>query len=189
MPAAPSAFSSAPLPEGDHLALALQLAAVVASLSQDVVSGSPLFARVPRSDRAHLVLRGLLCASASLPVKLGLTVEEVAAEVEAFARRLRSGEAEGRGQAVVAQLVAQASRPLDPWAGVEDDEKDTCVVCRGTGEKEGSECWTCGGSGRHEEARADYEDDDGQPDSRQEREDFAGDNDLGGYDGDLGGDC
>ena len=165
MPHDAPAPEPSPLPE-EFLPLALQLAAVVASLSQTYISDLPLFARVPRSDRAHLVLRGLLCASASLPVKLGLSVEEVATEVEGFARRLRSGEAEAKGAAVVAGLASAEVPALDPWEGEESaDDEDSDDY-----EDDGDD------------------DDDGQPSDLQEHADFAGDDDPRDYDGDLGGD-
>lgn len=75
------------------------------------VAGDECFA-LPESERPVVAARALLGASASMLVqKCGLTPQQVADHLEAFAARLRSGEAGATAVAVLNLLLGRGGPP------------------------------------------------------------------------------
>lgn len=63
---------------------------------------------VPQHERLDVAMKALLGGAVSLAVNHGgLTPAEAADRLEAFARKVRSGEAEATGQAIVRDLLGR----------------------------------------------------------------------------------
>lgn len=89
--------------EAAHLTAALAVARVVVAQVELILWGP---GALPVELRLVVGLRGMLCAAASMAISRGMPREEVAARIEDFARRIRSGEAEALGKAAVQALEA-----------------------------------------------------------------------------------
>lgn len=88
--------------DGVELQMALVLAVHMDTLASEGAQLPSL--RLPPHRRPPVAVRALLCAAASLAVNRGgLTPADVACELEAFAARMRSGEAEATARALIDQ--------------------------------------------------------------------------------------